>query len=79
MAKLILKAPYYKRGHKTEFENFKKKYPKTWREIIPLLLPAIKKEIKYHEDAKAAGQFVPSYKHLQTWINHFRQSLISRQ
>lgn len=61
--------PGMKRGHKTEFENFKKKYPKTWREIIPLLLPAIKREIKYHEDAKAAGQFVPSYKHLQTWIN----------
>lgn len=61
--------PGTKRGHKIEFENFKKKYPKTWREIIPLLLPAIKREIKYHEDAMTAGRFVPSYKHLQTWIN----------
>lgn len=61
--------PGMKRGYKTEFENFKKKYPKTWREIVPLLLPAIQREMQYHEDANAAGQFVPSYKHLKTWIN----------
>ncbi len=62
--------PGTKRGFKIEFENFKKKYPKTWREIVPLLLPAIEREIKYHQQAAAAGQFVPSYKYLQTWINN---------
>lgn len=62
--------PGTKRGFKIEFENFKKKYPKTWRDIVPLLRPAIEREIKYHQQAAAAGQFVPSYKHLQTWINN---------
>lgn len=62
--------PGTKRGYKIEFENLKKKYPKSWCEIVPLLLPAIEREIIYHQQATAAGRFVPSYKHLQTWINN---------
>ena len=64
--------PGTKRGYKIEFENLKKKYPKSWREIVPLLLPAIEREIKHHEDATAGGMFVPAYAHLATWINQAR-------
>ncbi len=64
--------PGTKRGHKVEFENFKKKNPSTWQSIIPLLLPAIEREIKHHEEAAAAHAFVPAYAHLATWINQSR-------
>ena len=64
--------PGTKRGHKIELENLKKKYPSTWQSIIPLLLPAIEREIKHHEDAAAVGVFVPAYAHLATWINQAR-------
>lgn len=61
--------PGTKRGFKIEFENFRRKNPKTWRTIIPLLIPAITKQIQWHERSIATGQFTPNYKHLQTWIN----------
>lgn len=64
--------PGTKRGHKIELENLKKKNPSTWQSIIPLLLPAIEREIKHHEDAAAVGVFVPAYAHLATWINQAR-------
>lgn len=64
--------PGTKRGRKVEFENLKKKYPSTWQSIIPLLLPAIEREIRHHEDATAANQFVPAYANLATWINQSR-------
>lgn len=64
--------PGTKRGHKVEFENFKKKNPSTWQNIIPLLLPAIEREIRHHEEAAAAHVFVPAYANLATWINQSR-------
>lgn len=64
--------PGTKRGHKIEFENLKKKNPSTWQSIIPLLLPAIEREIRHHEEAAAAGVFVPAYANLATWINQSR-------
>lgn len=64
--------PGMKRGHKVEFENFKKKNPSKWQSIVPLLLPAIEREIRYHEESEAARAFVPSYAHLSTWINQSR-------
>ncbi len=64
--------PGTKRGHQVEFENFKKKNPSTWQNIIPMLLPAIEREIRHHEEAEAARVFVPAYANLATWINKSR-------
>lgn len=61
--------PGTKRGFKAEFDNFKRKNPKTWREIIPLLTPALERLIEWHEQSIAAGQFTPNYKNLATWLN----------
>lgn len=60
-----------KRGLKVELDNFKKKND-NWREIVPLLMPALEREIAYREQAQAAGQFVPNWAYLQTWINQRR-------
>ena len=60
--------PGTKRGLITEFENFKKKH-KDWKYVIPLLLPAIEKEIAWHEEKQRKKEFCPEYKMLQTWIN----------
>ncbi|MDR1349140.1 MAG: DUF6291 domain-containing protein [Prevotellaceae bacterium] len=57
-----------KRGLNTEFENFKKKH-KDWKDVLPLLLPALEKQIEWRAKAKAANSFVPEWKHLKTWIN----------
>lgn len=61
--------PGIKRGFKVEFDNFKKKNPSSWRDIIPLLMPALQRLIDWRQRNQAAGGFVPSFKHLSTWIN----------
>lgn len=61
-----------KRGFKVEFENFKKKYPKEWQQIIPLLMPALQRMEEWRAAASARGEFVPQYAMLQTWINQRR-------
>jgi len=58
--------PGVKRGNDREFKNFCKKN-KDWREALPLLLPAITKQIVWRE--KANGEFRPPWKNFQTWIN----------
>lgn len=60
-----------KRGLKVELDNFKKKND-NWREIVPLLMPALAREIAWREQAQAAGQFVPQWAYLQTWLNQHR-------
>lgn len=64
--------PGSKRGHDVEFHNFKKKNPKTWREIVPLLMPALERMTAYRAAAKAAGEFVPQVANLSTWLNQSR-------
>ena len=59
--------PGKKRGNETEFKDFTKKH-KDWKEILPLLLPAIKDQIKHRENIPP-GKFVPEWKYLKTWIN----------
>ena len=54
------------RGLNTEFENFCKKHL-DWKEVIPLLLPAVEGQIAWRE--KQTG-FVPAWKIFQTWINN---------
>ena len=58
--------PGVKRGNETEFANFTKKH-KRWREILPLLLPAIQAQIEWMDVPK--GVFRPGWKHFATWIN----------
>lgn len=64
-------AAYPKEGRrkslKTEWENFTRK--KGYRRAAPLLLPAIEREKQWRVTERAAGRFVPSMKHMQTWIN----------
>jgi hypothetical protein len=61
--------PGTRRGNETEFANFKKKH-KDWKEVLPLLFPAIEKQIKWKETARANGlRFVRLWKIFQTWIN----------
>ena len=58
-----------KRGLQTEFDNFCKKH-KDWKEILPLLLPAIKYQITNREQTKLKQEFVPPPKNFKTWINN---------
>jgi len=60
--------PGSKRGLDTEFDNFKKKN-KNWSEILPLIEPAIQREIIHKTHLKNSGQFCPAWKNFQTWIN----------
>lgn len=69
--------PGSKRGLAVEFGNFKKKYPKKWKEIIPLLVPAVERLLEYHKAATEANKagariFVPNFAYLSTWINNAR-------
>ena len=61
--------PGTKRGI-SEFQDFCKKYPKRWREIAPLLIPAILSQIAGRKTRTAAHAFVPDWKHFKTWINN---------
>lgn len=64
--------PGNKRGHDTEFTNFKKKNPKTWQSIVPLLMPALERMLEWRNAAQKAGKFVPGHANLSTWINQSR-------
>jgi len=57
--------PGTKRGNNTEFDNFTKH--KNWKEILPLLLPAIEEQIKYRQNVPDKT-FVPEWKNFKTWI-----------
>lgn len=61
--------PGTKRGHDPEWTNFLKKHGREKRRIIPLLLPAIHRELAHKTGLKAAGAFCPEWKNFQTWIN----------
>lgn len=63
--------PGRKRGHDTEFDAFKRKH-KNWREIVPMLLPALQRLIAYTEAKKAAGEWTASYANLSTWLYQAR-------
>jgi hypothetical protein len=57
-----------KRGHATEWVNFRKKH-KDWREAVADLEPAIRIQIRERELKTKAKEFVPPWKNFQTWIN----------
>ncbi|RLE40539.1 hypothetical protein DRJ16_07070, partial [Candidatus Woesearchaeota archaeon] len=61
--------PGTKLGLGVEFSNFCKKH-KNFKEILPLLYPAIESQIKQRKSLKDKGKFVPEWKHFKTWINN---------
>lgn len=63
--------PGRKRGLDTELSAFKRKY-KNWKEIIPLLMPALQRLIEYNKAAHAAGQWTASFANLSTWLYQAR-------
>lgn len=63
--------PGIKRGFQQEFDNFKKKHP-NWKDLLPLLIPAVDRLIAYTEHRRARGEWVAEYPHLQTWLNQSR-------
>lgn len=56
-----------KRGLDTEL-NFFIEQNKDWRKVLPLLVPAIEKENRQREQAKAMGTFFPEQKQMQTYL-----------
>lgn len=68
--------PGSKRGNANEFKNFvtNSLYPKKGlckydiEEVLPLLEPAIRRQIKWREEAKAS-EFRPEWKGFQVWVN----------
>lgn len=61
--------PGTKLGYQVEFDNFRKKF-KDWKNILPLLGPAIITQMEYRESASREDVFVPEWKHFKTWINN---------
>jgi hypothetical protein len=58
-----------KRGHDTEWQNFKKRH-KDWRHAVADLVPAIKIQIAERERMTKQGEFVASWQNFKTWINN---------
>ena len=60
--------PGIKRALSTEFENFIKKHS-DWADVAPTLNSTLEKLIQSRQKKKERGEFIPEWKHLQTWIN----------
>ena len=58
--------PGTKRGNETEFKDFTKH--KDWKEVLPLLLPAVENQIEYRSKIPS-DKFIPEWKHLKTWLH----------
>jgi hypothetical protein len=59
-----------KRGHETEWANFKKH--KDWKEVVFDLEPAIRIQTYDRERKAKAGEFVPNWPGFAVWINQRR-------
>lgn len=62
--------PGKKLGFKKELDNFCRH--DDWREVLPMLKPALEKELEWRKQAKQNNNFVPQVANLQTWINQRR-------
>jgi len=60
--------PGVKRGLDIEFAYLKKIHKKTWRDIIPKLVPAINYRIQVAEMKDQEGEFFPEWAHFKTYI-----------
>jgi len=58
-------------GTQTEFDSFCKKHS-DWREVLPLLTPAIKAQIASRNWLASADKFVPNWKHFKSWLYNRR-------
>ena len=57
-------------GSKSKTDNFKTfKKHKDWKECLPLLKPAVEKEVGHKEALKYYGEFCPDFKNFKTWLN----------
>lgn len=63
------KYPGTKRGLEEEFETFTRKH-KDWQKSLDKLLPALEQQILRRKSSAVAGEFVPPWKHLKTWLNN---------
>ena len=61
--------PGVKRGSLTEFKQLKKKH-EDWKEIVPVLKMAIELQIAAKKKLAKKKEFVPYWKHFQTYINN---------
>lgn len=59
--------PGRKRGLQTEFRVFQKH--RDWREVLPQLSEILKSQVSARQELSAAGEFVPHWKNLSTWLN----------
>lgn len=59
--------PGIKRGHSTEFQNFKKH--KDFESVVTDLKQAIINQIRHREVKRKRNEFVPEWQHFKTWIN----------
>ena len=57
-----------RRGLETELADFRKKHI-GWMEIVPLLMPALERELMHRKQLAANQQFEPSWKNLRTWLS----------
>lgn len=64
------KYPGTKRGAEIEFDNLKKKYKKEFKTIIPILEQELDRQFAERTKKMTAGNFVPEWKNLQTYINN---------
>lgn len=67
-----LSFPGKKRGFKTEWDNFIKKYRKEANEVIPILSKAIETYKKYVNYERTKNNFNLSYCAFSVWINQRR-------
>ena len=61
--------PGTKRGHTTEWDNFKRKH-KDHTIVAPDLVFAVQIQIAERKNKAQKHEFVPPWKHFQTWINN---------
>lgn len=62
--------PAQRNGLDSEWENFLKKYKKTYPDIIPRLLPAIEYQIAFRSWATKENKFAADWKGFRGWINN---------
>lgn len=60
--------PGTKRGYQVELETLQKH--KDWKDIIPILSTELKRQTAEREAKRRAGQFVPEWKNLKTYLNN---------
>ena len=59
-----------KAGLQTELDNFVKKYPNEWEDVLPLLVQAITREKIDKEQKLKNNGFNQQWKNFSTWINN---------